>query len=716
MKKLISVALALVMVLSLSVAAFAADTCIVAGVAALCGTDWNASDSNNAMTLNGEVYEKVYSNVAAGDYQFKVVHNGNWKGNGDANVMFTVSAPCDVTITYNPADGTITYTGANVGKTAFKVNAVYAVGASVAAAPTWLNSKNWEPAAEANKATEVADGIYAIIFANVPAGNYEFKFAADGGWDHSWGGAFTEFNTDADISYNGSNIKFELTEEQDVTLLLNLSDFSLDNGGAKYNITLSAPGTAVLPTPGDDNTDVPGGDDNTDVPGDDGNTDVPGDDGNTDVPGDDGNTDVPGDNGNTDVSGDDNNDSSVASQDYYLVGYINGADYGIAGDSANLGEYKFVNGKLTVTFTADSYVVVKNGDNSMFMTEAYCEDTTATLVASGSEKMKAPGNTELTFTLTANSDGTLSLSYTVGAASGDNGASGDNNDASDDNTSGGNTSGDNNNTSGSDNTSGDNTQTPAVDLPLDNDDAVLTLFAQVPASWTTVNAYTWDSSDAPQSGEWPGTAMTKDGDWYKIVINDQVANVIINNGSAQTADLAVESGKDIYVIVADDNTATVMYADGTVAGGSSDNMGTGEPADENITGTESNFRVVGNADWMGNWDPASDAGRMLEVSPGVYKQNFENVQPGNYELKITQNGTWDKSWGDNGNNFCFTVVQACTITVTFTLDGENGTISVKGVGISDPGTDDISMISIVALMGLAVCAAGILIINKKKFI
>ena len=36
---------------------------------------------------------------------------------------------------------------------------------------------------------------------------------------------------------------------------------------------------------------------------------------------------------------------------YYLYGYINGADYG---NGSVLGDYKFVNGQLTATFTADS--------------------------------------------------------------------------------------------------------------------------------------------------------------------------------------------------------------------------------------------------------------------------------------------------------------------------------------------------------------------------
>jgi hypothetical protein len=47
-----------------------ADTCIVAGVPALCGSSWDYADSSNAMTFNGSVYKKVYKNVKSlSDYR-----------------------------------------------------------------------------------------------------------------------------------------------------------------------------------------------------------------------------------------------------------------------------------------------------------------------------------------------------------------------------------------------------------------------------------------------------------------------------------------------------------------------------------------------------------------------------------------------------------------------------------------------------------------------
>ena len=102
---------------------------------------------------------------------------------------------------------------------------------------------------------------------------------------------------------------------------------------------------------------------------------------------------------------------------YYLVGYINGMDYGCEADYENNGIYKFVNGKLTATFTTDSYVFVKTEGNSKWLlSEAYCTDTTCTFYEGGSEKMFVPGNVSVTFTLTKNADGSVTVSYTTGGS------------------------------------------------------------------------------------------------------------------------------------------------------------------------------------------------------------------------------------------------------------------------------------------------------------
>ena len=239
MKKSISVLLALLLCLNLAVAAFAADTCFVAGCAELCGSAWQTSDPNNAMTLKGNVYEKVYPNVPVGTYQFKVVYNGEWKDNGNDNVVFSVASACDVTITYDLTTGVLGYSGDGIGKTTLQVTDIYVAGAKSDSAPGWLNGENWNEKAASNRTTSSTQGIYKISYNDVPAGTYEFKFAADQAWTHSWGGTFTEFGVATDAPYNGGNISFTLTETAMVTLTLDLTNFDLATGGAKFTVSLN---------------------------------------------------------------------------------------------------------------------------------------------------------------------------------------------------------------------------------------------------------------------------------------------------------------------------------------------------------------------------------------------------------------------------------------------------------------------------------------------
>ena len=102
-------------------------------------------------------------------------------------------------------------------------------------------------------------------------------------------------------------------------------------------------------------------------------------------------------------------------QIYYLVGYINGADYGCNGDASNMGIYKFVDGQLVATFSADSYVYIKTqGNTKWFMTQSFLETNSGTFydTATGAaEKMLVKAGTEYRFTLVENADGSLTLTY-----------------------------------------------------------------------------------------------------------------------------------------------------------------------------------------------------------------------------------------------------------------------------------------------------------------
>mgnify|MGYP002516180579 CR=1 FL=1 len=84
----------------------------VAGSAGLCGTNWDTNNTANDMVKKAEgLYEKVYTNVAAGTYEFKVVLNHSWGkswGNGTANYKLSVTeAGSKVTILFDAVQQTI---------------------------------------------------------------------------------------------------------------------------------------------------------------------------------------------------------------------------------------------------------------------------------------------------------------------------------------------------------------------------------------------------------------------------------------------------------------------------------------------------------------------------------------------------------------------------------------------------------------------------------
>lgn len=76
----------------------------VAGVSALCGSNWEPADSANVMTKGASgLYTKTYENVAAGEYELKVTA-GNWEncwGTDGNNYKFTTEAVSNVTVIFN---------------------------------------------------------------------------------------------------------------------------------------------------------------------------------------------------------------------------------------------------------------------------------------------------------------------------------------------------------------------------------------------------------------------------------------------------------------------------------------------------------------------------------------------------------------------------------------------------------------------------------------
>ncbi len=229
----------------------AADTYVVAGVSALCGSNWNATDPNNAMTLQNlagqQVYVKTYMNVPVGDnYEFKVVKNGTeWFGDANGqNVKFNVTAAGMVIIGFEPTTKTIIVQGEGVNQeNKFAVDKVCAVGDGNG---NWLNGESWNPAADVNKMTEVSPLVYEVTYNDVPAGTFKVKFALNGSWADNFGGEFDAFGKATAAHYNGGDIPFTLSETSNVKLTLDLSAFDITTTkGATFTISLVSGSTGL---------------------------------------------------------------------------------------------------------------------------------------------------------------------------------------------------------------------------------------------------------------------------------------------------------------------------------------------------------------------------------------------------------------------------------------------------------------------------------------
>ncbi len=95
-------------------------------------------------------------------------------------------------------------------------------------------------------------------------------------------------------------------------------------------------------------------------------------------------------------------------------------------------------------------------------------------------------------------------------------------------------------------------------------------YVQVPADWESPCVWAWDSDGNNAFEAWPGEEMEADPEnegWYYIWLPSFANHVIVNanDGSVQTTDISVESGKDIWIIVNGPEDYTVFYEEPELA-------------------------------------------------------------------------------------------------------------------------------------------------------
>ncbi len=224
-KKIISLVLVAMLVMAMATVALVSTSAmnadefhVVAGAPELCGSNWDPADTNNQMTYNADkdVYEKVFTNVAAGTYEFKVTTGGAWD-NGDfnltgdamyggANASVTVDADgSTVTVGFDGSKALVTVTGATDAPVDTPTDAPVDTPTDAPVAGdtltiyfenNWLwpevslycwndggyENAEWPGAAMTEIVGKSGDGVYDIYKMEVPANITGIVFSGEGGY------------------------------------------------------------------------------------------------------------------------------------------------------------------------------------------------------------------------------------------------------------------------------------------------------------------------------------------------------------------------------------------------------------------------------------------------------------------------------------------------------------------------------------------------------
>ncbi len=166
--------------------------------------------------------------------------------------------------------------------------------------------------------------------------------------------------------------------------------------------------------------------------------------------------------------------------------------------------------------------------------------------------------------------------------------------------------------------------------------------------------------------------------------------------------ITLEAASDVLIIF-DPATSTIETTITPVGGTPVEPPVEVEPADPT-------YYVAGVAALCGEeWACAAEANKMALNADGLYELLYKDVKAGNYEFKVTD-GTWDNSWGTDGQNYQLTVPQDGEVKILF--NAETGAITVQ---VPSAPTGDTSFVYGFAVL-MAVSAAALVMLTKKKAI
>lgn len=97
------------------------------------------------------------------------------------------------------------------------------------------------------------------------------------------------------------------------------------------------------------------------------------------------------------------------------------------------------------------------------------------------------------------------------------------------------------------------------------DNEMVPVLVKVPEGWDAPNCWAWADDGTNAFAAWPGEAFEAwEEGWYYIYVPSFVQNIIVNanqgtDAAVQTDGIVVETGKEVWITVAADNSAEVSY-------------------------------------------------------------------------------------------------------------------------------------------------------------
>ena len=233
----------------------------VAGSGAHLGTEWDTGNTANDMTFADGVYTKVYENVAAGNYAFKVVRDHAWgteypsadkayKVDVTGSTVTitlkgtTVDVKVELPVTECPHENRGPEATCTENQVCYDCEEIIAVATghpgfdahhlctlcgdpapfTVAGTGAHLGTE-WEPSNTANDMT-YADGVWTKVYENVAKGSYMLKVARN----HNW-----------DVSYPGQDVSYTVAEDGSIVVIT--------FNGSAVDVTVSVPHTCEYTEP-----------------------------------------------------------------------------------------------------------------------------------------------------------------------------------------------------------------------------------------------------------------------------------------------------------------------------------------------------------------------------------------------------------------------------------------------------------------------------------